>query len=29
MSPLDLIDLIDVGMVAFVIGLTWIYNPDT
>ena len=29
MNPLDFIDLVDVGMLAFVIVLTWAYSPDT
>jgi len=29
MSPLDFIDLVDIGMIAFVILLTWAYSPDT
>ena len=29
MTPFDLIDLIDIGMVAFVIIITWAYSPDT
>lgn len=29
MSPFDFIDLVDVGMLAFVILLTWSYSPDT
>lgn len=29
MSPFDFIDLVDVGMLAFITAIVWIYSPDT
>ena len=28
-DPLDFIDLVDVGMLAFITAIVWIYSPDT
>ena len=29
MNPLDYLDLIDIGMIAFITAIVWIYSPDT